>query len=232
MKITVEEALIRTATVEIKSLTVSGRQVTLAVFRQLDQSNLIDYDLLKLNGVVWGRVNYHPDCDHTSAKHVHLIWQSGTELKRDCVSFNDACGRKEDHNIAYEDAFFNLVMVNSLDKHVYWNIEYVGNKKQLFDVGGIRNYVQTEGELDSLLSANRDRQNTPGKIITWGEFKDKNCEEVAAILESRLRAKYSLSYDAAYEAVTRIAKERTAYTKDWNTLYSKLETVQQLFIAV
>lgn len=40
------EATIRTAVVEIKALTVSGKQVTQSLFRQLHSKRLIDADLL------------------------------------------------------------------------------------------------------------------------------------------------------------------------------------------
>lgn len=37
MQISTQQATIKTANVEIKTLAVSGKQVTLAVFRQLDK---------------------------------------------------------------------------------------------------------------------------------------------------------------------------------------------------
>jgi hypothetical protein len=70
---------VRTAAVEIKTLTVSGKQVTLAVFRQLVQEELAE-SLLHLlppefssplypgdvhqfyfRDTLWEYVNYHPD---------------------------------------------------------------------------------------------------------------------------------------------------------------------------
>jgi hypothetical protein len=80
--LTVHNAEIRTATVEIKTLTVSGKQVTLAVFRQLPRRPLIEKDGT-LNGVPWGTVNYHPDKDCPRLDpHIHVVWQRGTELCR------------------------------------------------------------------------------------------------------------------------------------------------------
>lgn len=86
MKINVSEAMVKTAAVEIKTLTISGKQVTLAVFRQLQEEALIDPKTCKLNGVPWGRVNYHPDqsCKDTG-EHIHVVWQKGSELRRSCV---------------------------------------------------------------------------------------------------------------------------------------------------
>ena len=81
-QLTVHTAEITTAVVEIKTLTITGKQVTLAVFRQLEEAPLIAADGT-LNGIPWGRVNYHPDkCSDDGVEHWHIVWQSGTELRR------------------------------------------------------------------------------------------------------------------------------------------------------
>ncbi len=79
--LTVHNAEVRTATVEIRTLTVSGKQVTLAVFRQLKSQPLIQGDGT-LAGQPWGVVNYHPDKCGDDNEHLHVVWQSGTELRR------------------------------------------------------------------------------------------------------------------------------------------------------
>ena len=88
-QLTVHNAQMSTATVEIKTLTITGKQVTLAVFRQLIEEDLIAEDGT-LDGIPWGTVNYHPDkCgtgdywkDHP---HWHVVWQKGGELRRSLV---------------------------------------------------------------------------------------------------------------------------------------------------
>lgn len=82
-QLTTQNATITTAAVEVKTLTISGKQVTLAVFRQLREEPLIADDGT-LNGVPWGIVNYHPDkCQ--GDRHWHFVWQSGSELLRSRV---------------------------------------------------------------------------------------------------------------------------------------------------
>lgn len=82
MIIKTQEACLKTATVEIKALTVSGKQVTLAVFRQLQEERLMDSDG-EFRGVPWGHVNYHPDgCATEGYPHIHVVWQKGSELRR------------------------------------------------------------------------------------------------------------------------------------------------------
>lgn len=84
-QLSVRNAQIATAAVEIKTLTVSGKQVTLAVFRQLIEEQLIDEDKGTLCGVPWGTVNYHPDKCGDAATHLHVVWQKGDELRRSRV---------------------------------------------------------------------------------------------------------------------------------------------------
>lgn len=81
-KLTAENAVIKTASVEVKTLTISGKQVTLAVFRQLKDEDVIDPITCQLLGMPWGTVNYHPDKCGDGAEHIHVIWQKGTELRR------------------------------------------------------------------------------------------------------------------------------------------------------
>jgi hypothetical protein len=81
-QLTTQNATITTAAVQVKTLTISGKQVTLAVFRQLREEPLIAENGT-LNGVPWGIVNYHPDkCEAATLKHHHIVWQRGDDLLR------------------------------------------------------------------------------------------------------------------------------------------------------
>lgn len=87
----VHTAELTTAALEVKTLTIRGKQVTLAVFRQLQEEPLLLEDG-SLAGIPWGRVNYHPDkCADTGA-HMHLVWQQEAELRRARVETNPAFG--------------------------------------------------------------------------------------------------------------------------------------------
>jgi hypothetical protein len=104
--LTVLNAEIKTAAVEIRTLSVSGKQVTLAVFRQLKEEELVNRDG-SLNGVPWGVVNYHPDkCgnDDDYDPHIHVVWQRGKELLRSFVWLPDA-GSNKYHNAAKSYGF-------------------------------------------------------------------------------------------------------------------------------
>jgi hypothetical protein len=80
-QLTVHNAEIKTAAVEIKALTVSGRQVTQSVFRQLKESALVTENG-HLAGLPWGSINYHPDKCGDDTSHLHVVWQKDQELRR------------------------------------------------------------------------------------------------------------------------------------------------------
>lgn len=82
--LTTHNAQITTAAVEVKTLTISGKQVTLSVFRQLLPEDLISAEGT-FTGVPWGRVNYHPWKCENSMEHLHIVWQKGDELRRDGI---------------------------------------------------------------------------------------------------------------------------------------------------
>jgi hypothetical protein len=82
--ITVQQATVRTAAVEIRTLSVGGKQVTMGLFRQLLREDLIDPHTCQFRGAPWGLVNYFwGDCHPES--HLHIVWQLGNELRRSCV---------------------------------------------------------------------------------------------------------------------------------------------------
>ena len=85
MEINIQDVIIKTATIEVKVLSLSKKQVTLAVFRQLEScEEFIDMWELKVLGILWGRINYHVNCSDFK-KHIHLIWQKEDKLKRAVV---------------------------------------------------------------------------------------------------------------------------------------------------
>lgn len=83
-QLTTQNATITTATVQMNTLTVSGKQVTLAVFRQLREQAVIAEDG-SINGAPWGNVNYHPEKCEAADEHLHTVWQLGSELRRSYV---------------------------------------------------------------------------------------------------------------------------------------------------
>jgi hypothetical protein len=96
----VHDATIKPASVEIKTLAIGGKQITLAAYLQLFEEAFIeesifeealtykytDYELATFRGVPWGTVNYHPDKTCADLReHRHVVWQKGQELRRATV---------------------------------------------------------------------------------------------------------------------------------------------------
>jgi len=76
-----KEATLATLSVEIQSLRVSGKQMTLAVFRQLPEGGIGEED----DGEIWGTVRY-------KIKHegnIHLVYSKEGQLFRREIKLND-----------------------------------------------------------------------------------------------------------------------------------------------
>lgn len=80
-QLTVQNATVTTATIEVKTLTIGARQVTQGIFKQLIEEPLTAEDGT-LNGVPWGHVTWHPDKCGDDSDHWHVVWQSGQNLRR------------------------------------------------------------------------------------------------------------------------------------------------------
>jgi hypothetical protein len=76
----IEDVKLKSMSVEIKAMTVNGKQMTLAVFRQLPPQSIFD-DEYKLLGIPWGRVVYFwgndKDCNG-----FQVVWQQQDTLFR------------------------------------------------------------------------------------------------------------------------------------------------------
>jgi hypothetical protein len=98
MQVNVQEALIKTVSVGIQTLTVNNKQLTLSIFRQLHQEDVIDRYTGQLKGGAWGTVNYFwNDCGWQGYReHRHVVWQKGKELRWACVEIMPNYGEMED----------------------------------------------------------------------------------------------------------------------------------------
>ena len=81
--IEVNRASVHTLSLSVQVMKLDKRQVTLAVFRQLDNDHLLN-PAAGLMGTPWGRVNYHMGCAYAS-RHLHIVWQKGERLYRATV---------------------------------------------------------------------------------------------------------------------------------------------------
>lgn len=80
--VNIEDAKVKTLTVELKALTVSGKQMTLSTFRQLPVEDIwTDWpEDPGFRGIPWGRVLYF--WGGQIPRGFHLVWQDADELFR------------------------------------------------------------------------------------------------------------------------------------------------------
>lgn len=89
--INVKDASVKTATVQIRSVIVSAKQMTLSVFRQVREENLVETvgGDFRLRGIPWGAVQYFwgdmPEKCHDGEPVLHVLWQKDDELRRSRV---------------------------------------------------------------------------------------------------------------------------------------------------
>lgn len=120
MKLEAQHATIKTASVEIRSLIVSGKQVTLSVFRQLREQLLFD-EQLNLMGVPWGVVNYY--WGDMNKDEVHVVAQFGMELVRCLV--NTRLDRDEEiHRLKSKITQLEIKLQDCIDKSFYCEITH------------------------------------------------------------------------------------------------------------
>ena len=74
-----EPATIAGPTVELKTLTVSGRKLTKTLFNQLIREDICDEETATLRGAGWGHVFF--DNSHHELQRI-IVWQKGDELRR------------------------------------------------------------------------------------------------------------------------------------------------------
>jgi hypothetical protein len=225
-RITTHEASIKTATVEVKALTISGKQVTLSVFRQLPDEDLIDPETGQLTGEPWGRVNYFwGNC--TAAAHLHVVWQKGDELRRACVfesfgkrySFRGSkCLSDEDHYLLRRARQMEVLRAlrdlrsGRISSHpiLKYGFQCFGCLHSLSD------FRKTEGDGYSLLEGYR----------TLGVSSLRSAD-----LHSRAK-EYLDRYDYSPEEYSEFEDLASQFNDHWDESYTAIASTEQLFIAV
>lgn len=214
-------AEVKTATVEVKALTISGRQVTLSVFRQLPIREIVSLDTVDLQGIPWGHVNYHPQCE-VSGEHLHIVWQAGDELYRSSTT-KCAPDVYQDETLTRERAFVNLMI------RAYWLQHQTEKRRGSLLTGG-----------PSLL----DQAYTfGGRVLRYRHISRAYAHNEWERMRSGIPAVPSRKEESSLEQleadVQRVTSEwdkslndEAAFREKWKKTYSTLTRLQQLYIAV
>jgi len=103
-------------TVTLRTVTVDGRSMTVAAYRQLPERTLIGWDGV-FKGEPWGWVNLCPSRDCPTGAHRHVIWRDGTGLCRDVCT---PAGRFEPWS-DWGDVWAVLAAADTTRRHLKWN---------------------------------------------------------------------------------------------------------------
>jgi hypothetical protein len=236
-RLTAQEATVKTATVEIKALTVSGKQVTMGVFRQLINEPVID-DWGNLEGIAWGRVNYFfGDC---KPDHMHVVWQKGTELRRACVF--DKPGADSDYYLtlrasvegALEDFTGIRAMHGIYPEHIRHSDRFIQWSVPGYDRSALVFIVRLDDSLYNLaLEAARGYYNNADKSRYWRDRETALRSALAGALRKRnidaeavnLRTYWGLQVEPHIEEVRQ-------FRRKWDATRNAIAHTDQLFIAV
>lgn len=166
--LTAHNVEVNTASVVIKTLQLEGKQITLAVFRQIIEEDIIQWEpRAELKGIGWGHVRYQVEDDFNNC--INLIWQKGSELRRCLVKRRHGLllyGEGPKIRVHYNDS--NRVQflpaelrVGSGDLNLFFNEshkEYVVPGSRAFNGGNVKIYAHYHGMVDySVSEGDRDR---------------------------------------------------------------------------
>jgi hypothetical protein len=228
--IATQEAVIQTVSVEIKTLTLSGK-MTLAVFRQLQREPLFDLRTRDIQGVPWGWVNYHKDCPST--EHFHVIWQKGSELRKDYVY-------ERYHGDVLDDLRSEWLSLRRC-----WLIFRVEDEEPTMEGQPVSevSYVPSEGKIGFSsdagvytmdredLNAIREHWKKKRQIRTW-PVAGPSYEDLKSRCERQVVQRGLESQAAIGAKLDEISRESRSLHPWWLDQWEMIRSLDQLFIAV
>jgi hypothetical protein len=223
------EAIIQTASVNIQTLRVGKKQVTIGLFRQLPCDTLLDPETLQLRGVPWGHVNYWWDSDGSGgdgghAEKLHVVWQLGDALKRAIV-----------YATPYGKAL-NALQRQCRDLLDDWVLLQVVRAEKVTVVSGPACEIHLEKRIyrvnlqEPHVLAHYWGTHAPQGTGYTTESRPWAAERYAALLQARGLA--GVTPQVVYAGLTAAASERDAYKTRWAKQWQVLSALPQLFIAV
>lgn len=227
--IAVRDASLQTVSVTIQTLQVNGKQMTLAVLRQLREEPLIDEQTCELQGTPWGLVNYHSGigCDEFKSKdheHLHVVWQKDDELRRSCVRALDYWFKPEP--LAYLDYTLQADASAWAGRAILdgWKPQEVFHDPEMGDIcwvqfGGRRISIVLSREMQSVLNP-------------WAGYGSLDERRDALSRTVRTHGGKHLTAAEWRDVCEATASTKNAYEARYRTVFDTLRTLDQLFIAI
>jgi hypothetical protein len=253
--LTTKEATVQTVQVEIQTLRVSKKQVTMGLFRQLPYERLVDPETVQLCGVPWGHVNYWWEGDgrndlwmHNSHR-LHVVWQLGETLRRAVVYEKPPQDEMDGFRDQIQGAvnLWFLASLPSAKKFAYEDRDhYHARRKVLFDDRvltialdmttwiAVDSYWQAR-DLDPQQQAEKDSSwNKPEDLVNRYAFHKQQKETAIQCYRDILQASNILDVmpDLLMQHIRGLQTERDAYKDAWVKQWQTLSQLPQLFIAV
>lgn len=250
-RINVEDAKIKTATVEIKALTINAKQMTLSVFRQIQEESIIDEDTLQLKGVAWGKVNYFWK-DQEGA--INILWQKENELRR-CVDGYFNYKNEIELFERLKEILLNEIIegsVNIFISHSRYSLLNLFDSLKIQDMKTIslplpekikhtsspppQEYISDLpddfNERDLWWQYEWEKNNKSESYKQWKEEEYKQKNKVCEMNQSRINVEKYRLYSRILIKAWNNVQSRINYVKKRNDLVAQLEQLDQLFIAV
>ena len=229
MSLDAHRAEVSTATVQVKTLTISGKQVTLAVFRQLMNEPLINLVTGELNGKPWGIVNYPLTECKDKPSHLHVVWQREHELMRSCVHKTapwQGTEAAECVHYAGERMAISLAYKRELDQNLItrrWG--HSGDFMLAVSSCGINFEIELPKSHGYYNHSDFQFSGTPSD----NDWKEEERKKRLLELDSESIAQSSQELIDTFNGAAREVRE---FIDQYNDSYSQIESLDQLFIAV
>jgi hypothetical protein len=228
--INIHDAKVKTMSVGIKAMTINDRQVTLAVFRQLMNIDLISDDGT-LNGIPWGIINYHPDkCAEGSPPHFHVVWQEGEELRRATVGDPP---RFDYYRSAAADDYVSLnkiraVFFGDTPPHPSQYFRLISHKDIIIEATESQDAWRAEEFQRLIYGPHPSSYNEPEKQRRY--FSDEAIDKLNAHFNA-VRFQYA-GWKGALPKLQRDIQAEAKRRAKWKETIQSLRQLPQLFIAV
>lgn len=228
--LTTSDVAIKQVAIEVKVLKIGNRQVTLAVFRQLPNEQIINFETGELKGIPWGRVNYHVDCKGND--HTHLVWQKGNELRRAVI--HDELRFSFAHRLRVDIDFYGTAFVAARILEG-WMPETESRTIFGDSFPALPNPFRFEFCKEPIAVYLPDTVSRAWKLV----YEDNDREKKKVVVEDIKNLQSLCAIDGKQQDSNSLADLlRLAVTKrnqclqDYDQSYSQLEQLDQLYIAV
>ena len=241
--LTAHEAIIQTASIDIQTLRVGKKQVTMGLFRQLPLMSITTYPGTLFQGNPWGYVNYWWDGDGRqsseytdkpiTATALHIVWQRGERLYRDVVyaepRFNYLW-----HYEQHEERTLNAVFLLLVGQATAWEDLRVAQRP------GCR---LTCGTLQYTLPLPGTKTITEAAQKLWqARFRKPEQQPMYGYQDAKAREAYdtllqewgltTVAVPEAWGAFEAARDDKQTYITEWAEQWASLRRLPQLFIAV